>query len=126
MANENARALRKRLTPQETKLWVRLRQLKTLGFRVRRQAPIGPYIVDFVLFGQKLIIEVDGGQHGMPLGAEADAIRDNNLRSQGYRILRYWNVDIDRNLDGVMESILGELPPPDGPSGRHPPHKGEG
>jgi very-short-patch-repair endonuclease len=66
LANENARALRKRLTPQEVKLWVKLRELKPLGFHFRRQAPIGRYIVDFVSFRSQLIIEADGGQHGMP------------------------------------------------------------
>ena|SRR5216684_4324639 len=62
-ANENARALRKSLTPQEVKLWVKLRELKPLGFHFRRQAPIGRYILDFVSFRSQLIIEADGGQH---------------------------------------------------------------
>jgi very-short-patch-repair endonuclease len=61
VANEAARALRKRLTPQEVKLWVRLRELKALGFHFRRQAPIGRYIVDFASFRCKLVIEADGG-----------------------------------------------------------------
>jgi very-short-patch-repair endonuclease len=70
LANENARALRKRLTPQEVKLWVKLRELKPLGFHFRRQAPLGRYIVDFVSFGSKLIVEADGGQHGMAQGRQ--------------------------------------------------------
>ncbi len=57
MANEIARTLRKRLTPQEVKLWVKLRELKTLGFHFRRQAPVGRYIVDFVSFRSQLVIE---------------------------------------------------------------------
>jgi very-short-patch-repair endonuclease len=109
LANENARALRKRLTPQEVKLWVKLRELKSLGFHFRRQAPIGRYIVDFVSFRSQLIIEADGGQHGMPEGAQSDQVRDVFLQSQGFRILRFWNSDIDANLAGVMESILNEL-----------------
>jgi very-short-patch-repair endonuclease len=68
MANETARALRKRMTPQEVKLWVKLRELKPLGFRFRRQAPIDRFIVDFVSFGSRLIVEADGGQHGMQEG----------------------------------------------------------
>jgi very-short-patch-repair endonuclease len=107
--NENARALRKRLTPQEVKLWVKLRELKSLGFHFRRQAPIGSYIVDFISFRSQLVIEADGGQHGMPEGAQSDQARDAFLRSQGFRVLRFWNSDIDRNLDGVMESILSAL-----------------
>src|SRR5664279_1208082 len=104
MANETARGLRKRLTPQEVKLWVKLRELKPLGFHFRRQAPIGRYIVDFVSFRSQLIVEADGGQHGMPDGARSDQVRDAFLRSQGFRVLRFWNSDIDGHLTGVMES----------------------
>jgi very-short-patch-repair endonuclease len=116
--NVHARALRKRLTPQEVKLWVKLRELKGLGFHFRRQAPVGAYIVDFVSFGSRLVIEADGGQHGLPKGARADRVRDEFLRSQGFRIVRFWNSDIDRNLDGVMEVILSALthPHPGDPS----------
>jgi very-short-patch-repair endonuclease len=109
VANENARALRKRLTPQEVKLWVRLRELKPLGYHFRRKAPIGRYIVDFVSFRSQLVIEADGGQHGMPEGDQADRARDAFLGSQGFRILRFWNSDIDANLAGVMEGILSAL-----------------
>ena len=109
MANENARALRKRLTPQEVKLGVKLREMKPLGFHFRRQAPIGPYIVDFVSFRSQLVIEADGGQHGMPDGAQSDQVRDAFLRSQGFTVLRFWNSDIDANLTGVMEEILSVL-----------------
>jgi very-short-patch-repair endonuclease len=112
LANENARALRKRLTPQEIKLWVKLRELKALGFHFRRQAPIGRYIVDFASFGARLVIEVDGGQHGMEAGGRSDSERDTFLRSRGFRVLRIWNSDVDRNLDGVMESILNSLKTP--------------
>jgi very-short-patch-repair endonuclease len=76
LANENARALRKRLTPQEVKLWVKLRELKALGFHFRRQAPIGRYIVDCASFGARMVIEVDGGQHGMKVGIRSDRERD--------------------------------------------------
>jgi very-short-patch-repair endonuclease len=128
VANEKARALRKRLTPQEVKLWLKLRELKALGFHFRRQAPIGPYIVDFISFGCKLVIEADGGQHGMPEDARSDQARDAFLQSQGFRVLRFWNTEIDGNLVGVMESVLSTLkhPPPDRPSAGHPPHEGEG
>jgi very-short-patch-repair endonuclease len=112
LANENARTLRKRLTPQEVKLWVKLRELKGLGFHFRRQAPIGRYIVDFVSFRSQLVVEADGGQHGMPQGARSDQLRDAFLQSQGFRVLRFWNSDIDANLAGVMESILSALNPP--------------
>jgi very-short-patch-repair endonuclease len=110
--NEHARALRKRLTPQEVKLWVKLRELKSLGFHFRRQAPVGVSIVDFISFRFRLVVEADGGQHGMPDGLRSDRIRDQFLRAQGFRILRFWNSEIDQNLDGVMESILSALNAP--------------
>src|SRR5258707_13855331 len=87
--SELARALRKRLTPQEVKLWVKLREMKALGFHFRRQAPIGPYIVDFVSFRDRLVIEADGGQHGVPDGARSDRDRDTFLQSQGFNVLRF-------------------------------------
>jgi very-short-patch-repair endonuclease len=128
LANENARALRKRLTPQEVKLWVKLRELKALGFHFRRQAPIGRCIVDFASFGARMVIEVDGGQHGMKEGIRSDRERDTFLRSRGFTVLRFWNSDIDRNLGGMAESILSalEAPPPGSPLAtlamNHPPH----
>jgi very-short-patch-repair endonuclease len=115
VTNELARALRKRLTPQEIKLWVKLRELKSFGFHFRRQAPVGAYIVDFVSFRFTLVIEADGGQHGMPEGVRSDRVRDEFLRSEGFRILRFWNSEIDQNLDGVMESILSVLNTPNHP-----------
>ncbi|MBQ8103539.1 MAG: endonuclease domain-containing protein [Afipia sp.] len=112
MANETARQLRKRLTPQEVRLWAKLRVLKQLGFHFRRQVPIGAYIVDFACFNERIAIEVDGGQHGFVKNAERDRDRDAFLASQGFRILRFWNSDIDQNLDGVMERILTALQTP--------------
>jgi len=109
LANETARALRKRLTPREVKLWVKLRELKPLGFHFRRQAPIGRYIVDFASFKSRLVIEADGGQHGMLDETQLDQTRDAFLRSQGFEVLRFWNSDIDGNLDGVMETIFSAL-----------------
>lgn len=128
MANQNARRLRKQLTPQEVKLWVKLRGFKKLGFHLRRQSPIGPYVVDFVCFKSRMIIEVDGGQHALPDGVEGDRIRDAFLESEGFQVLRFWNSDIDRNLEGVMEVIFARLnnPHPDRLSPVDPPHKGEG
>ncbi|TKT73964.1 endonuclease domain-containing protein [Afipia massiliensis] len=124
--NENARALRKQLTPQEVKLWVKLRELKTLGFHFRKQSPIGRYIVDFASFRNRLIIEPDGGQHGIHPGRKSDQARDAFLASQGFRVLRFWNSDIDQNLSGVMETVLSTLRTPTPALRADPPHKGEG
>jgi very-short-patch-repair endonuclease len=112
LANENARALRKRLTPQEVKVWMKLRELKALGFHFRRQAPIGRYIVDFASLRDRIIVEIDGGQHGTHDGIRSDRERDAVFRSQGFRVLRFWNSDVDQNLEGVMDSILRALNTP--------------
>jgi very-short-patch-repair endonuclease len=112
LANERARTLRKRLTVQEVKLWVKLRELRPLGFHFRRQAPIGSYIVDFVSLTTHVVIEVDGGQHAMPQGIRSDKERDTFLKARGFCVLRYWNSDIDSNLAGVMEDILRHLNTP--------------
>ena len=126
MPNEKARELRKRLTPQEVRLWVRLRELKALGFHFRKQAPTSRYIVDFVSFNARIVIEIDGGQHGMAEGIRSDTARDTFLQSQRYRVLRFWNSDVDRNLTGVMESILSVLNTPTPALRADPPRKGEG
>jgi very-short-patch-repair endonuclease len=129
MANEIARQLRKTMTPQEVKLWVHLRSWRKRGFHFRRQSPRLGYIVDFVCMKHKLIIEVDGGQHNSDEDAARDRSRDRRLVRDGFNVLRFWNNEVDRNLDGVLTVIDAELrgsTPPGGPSDRHPPPSGEG
>jgi very-short-patch-repair endonuclease len=109
MANEIARRLRKTMTPQEAKLWVQLRYMKQDGFHFRRQVPIGNCIVDFAEKMHRLVIEVDGSQHGETEGIAKDAARDGFLQSLGYRVLRFWNIDVDRNMDGVIDTVIGAL-----------------
>jgi very-short-patch-repair endonuclease len=106
MANEFARALRKRLTPQEAKLWVQLRLLPKDEFHFRRQVPLGRFIVDFAEKKLRLVIEVDGSQHGEAAGLARDLERDAFLGSNGFQVLRFWNVDIDTNMSGVIDTIL--------------------
>jgi very-short-patch-repair endonuclease len=105
VANERARQLRKQMPPQEVKLWVNLRSWRSRGFHFRRQAPREGFIVDFVCVKQGLVVEVDGGQHGLEMHARRDAGRDERLSQQGFRVLRFWNSDVDRNLEGVLETI---------------------
>ena len=112
LANDTARALRKRLTPQEVRVWIKLRELKSFGFHFRRQTPIGPYIVDFASFSDRVVIEIDGGQHAMPESIRSDEERDEFLLSRGFRVLRYWNSEVDQNLTGVVEDILSHLNTP--------------
>jgi very-short-patch-repair endonuclease len=85
---------------------------KTLGFHFRRQTPIGPYIVDFAALGARIVIEIDGGWHAMPASIRSDDERDKFLQSRGFRVLRYGNSDVDRNLRGVMDDILRHLKTP--------------
>jgi very-short-patch-repair endonuclease len=103
MANDLARNLRKTMTHQEVKLWVRLRELRELGFHFRRQSPIARYIVDFECRRRRLVIEVDGMQHGFDQNRMRDAVRDRTLNELGYRILRFANPEIDQNMEGVLE-----------------------
>lgn len=90
------------MTDAEHRLWMHLRAHRLLGEKFRRQQPIGPYIVDFVHFGSRLIVEADGGQHN---GASRDAVRDVWLTQQGFRVLRFWNHEILQRTDDVLESI---------------------
>jgi very-short-patch-repair endonuclease len=102
---------RSNLTPQEARLWIQLRQLRANGFHFRRQAPFRGYFLDFVCFGHRLVIEVDGAGHAEDIQADHDAVRDRILRHERFHTLRFWNGDINTNLDGVMSTILAELRP---------------
>ena len=101
-----ARALRGRATPQERKLWQQLRALRRTGLHFRRQVPVGPFVVDFACLKERIIVEVDGGQHSRDAKAARDAGRDAALHALGFRVRRFWNAEIDTNLDGVIETIL--------------------
>jgi very-short-patch-repair endonuclease len=127
MANEVARRLRKIMTPQEVKLWVHLRSWRERGYHFRRQSPRNDYIVDFVCLRHRLVIEVDGGQHNREPHQEKDASRDKDLSASGFRVLRFWNSDVDRNLPGVLHAIDDALMHPHPAAyGGHPPPAGEG
>lgn len=100
-----AQELRRTLTPEERIVWRELRAMNRLGLgRFRRQAPIGRYIVDFVDFRRRLIVEIDGGHHA---DSVRDRLRDRSLASQGFTTLRFWNSDIRQNLPGVLDEIAG-------------------
>ena len=101
-----ARRMRRALTPAELKLWGSLRNRGLAGLRFRRQAPVGPYIVDFFCPERKLVIEVDGGGHGHFNRMKVDASRDQWLRARGHAVLRFPNAEVLSNLDGVCAAIL--------------------
>ncbi len=113
-----ARELRNNLTEAEKCLWYELR-CKNLGVKFRRQAVIGRYIVDFICYERKLIIEVYGGQHAF---SQEDTERDQWLRKQGFEIIRFWNHDVLKNREGVLYRIVERLKSPL----PIPPHKGGG
>jgi very-short-patch-repair endonuclease len=97
--------MRQTMTDAEARLWLRLRKPGVAGLRFRRQAPIGPYIVDFFCPQHRLVVEVDGGQHGDDGEAERDRERDAWLAEQGYRVVRVWNNDVMENIEGVCDAI---------------------
>lgn len=109
MVNEIARKLRRSVTRQEGKLWLRLRELKKLGFHFRRQVPIKNFIVDFACYHPRIVIELDGSQHSRLGDKLKDTKRDAILAADGFKLVRVWNTDVDRNLEGVFEQILREL-----------------
>lgn len=104
----SAKTLRGNMTEVEKTLWHHLRAQRFERYKFRRQHPLGAYIVDFVCLKQKLIIELDGGQHS----AEHDAKRTKDLQILGFRLLRFWNNDITGNLEGVLETIHKHLADP--------------
>ncbi len=105
MKNNNykyiARKLRKNMTFAERLLWNIIRK-KGLGIKFRRQESIGKYIVDFVSYDKKLIIEIDGGQHNEN---KTDIIREKYLNNMGFKIIRYWNNEVINNIRGVLSDI---------------------
>ncbi len=115
-----ARTLRRQATDAEHLLWKHLRGRRLAGYKFRRQVVIEPYIVDFVCFETKLIVEADGGQHIEQM--QYDEKRTAILQSLGYEVMRFWNNEILGNVNAVLEQIqyrLIEVPSPQpSPGGR--------
>jgi very-short-patch-repair endonuclease len=102
-----ARSLRKSSSDAERRFWYHVRGRRLVGYKFRRQQPIGPYVVDFCCESAGLIVELDGGQH-----AEQrlyDELRERYLREQGYEVLRFWDNDVLTNTDGVLSAVLKTL-----------------
>jgi len=104
-----AKKLRANTTPHERKLWRALKEIPVQGTHFRRQAPIGPYVVDFFCPAKRLVVEVDGGHHADDDTARRDRERQLWLEKEGYRIVRFWNSDIAGDLTAVLERIYVEL-----------------
>ena len=106
---ETSIRLRHETTDAEKRLWGKIRVRQIGGYWFYRQKPIGDYIVDFYCPKAKLVIEVDGGQHLSGEIAENDRVRDEYLSNLGLRVLRFTNADVLRNIDGVVERIVGSI-----------------
>ena len=106
MANDRARQLRRDMTEAERRLWWRLREWRPAGYHFRRQAPIGPFIVDFACLRAGLAVELDGDQHAAQLGQLGhDGRRTGYLAAHGFRVLRFGNLQVFHDLDSVLETI---------------------
>src|SRR6476646_2709406 len=100
-----ARRLRTNATDIEKILWQHLRHMEIEGSHFRRQVPIGPYVADFACMAARLVIEVDGSQHGEAHAQARDAERTQWLEREGYRVVRFWNNEVVRDRTAVMEAI---------------------
>ncbi len=105
-ARINARRLRRDFTEAERALWRILRDRRFAGFKFRRQVPFRNYILDFVCYESRVVVEVDGGQHA---DSSADQLRDKTLVREGFRVVRYWNNDVLSNPEGVAVDPLRQL-----------------
>jgi very-short-patch-repair endonuclease len=102
--------MRRAMTPAERKLWHALKAHRFQGLHIRRQVPMGPYVADFICHAAKIVIEVDGSQHGFDRHAERDRARDDWFQEQGYRVFRFWNHDVLTGIDSVLDTIFANIP----------------
>ena len=127
MPNLHARELRWNMTDGEQKLWLLLRRKRLAGFRFCRQASIGPYIADFFCPKARLIVELDGEPHADEARMRQDAARTLWLEAHGCRVARFWNLDVFKHSNEVLDAIYSALTrPPSGPLGHLPPQGGKG
>ncbi|MBK8631082.1 MAG: DUF559 domain-containing protein [Sphingomonadales bacterium] len=103
-----SRRLRREMTRQERSFWRAIREAFP-EVHFRKQVPLGSYHADFACHKARLVIELDGGQHARPEAEKHDEIRSRFLESQGYRVIRFWNNDVDNNLEGVLSVVAQEL-----------------
>ena len=101
-----AQQLRAQLTDCERLLWRQLRNRQLASMKFRRQHPCPPYVLDFYCAERMLVVELDGGQHYEETGLEKDRLRTDYLERQGLEVLRFSNLDVLQNLDGVLAEIL--------------------
>jgi very-short-patch-repair endonuclease len=108
-AQSLAKRLRRSMTRAEQLLWWELRRLREPGTHFRRQAPFGPYVVDFLCHTARLVIEVDGGVHDMEGRRSDDAERQQWIESRGYKVMRFKNADVQQDVGAVVRVIQAEM-----------------
>jgi len=121
---QNSRRLRRDMTDAERRLWEHLRKHQIEGCKFRRQHPIGRYVLDFVCLEARLVIEVDGRQHGERV--KEDRLRTKWLEAHGFRVVRFWNHEVLNNLEEVKAVIWRALSPGAQPPSQPSPWQGEG
>ena len=104
---EIKQVLRKNSTPEEQKLWFLLKDRNFHNYKFRRQVSMDGFIVDFCCFEKRLVIELDGAHHRKT--KLADYARDKYLREQNFKVLRFWNSDLNTNIKTVLSQIHKEL-----------------
>jgi len=128
LSTSRARSLRAGTTDAERKLWYAFRDRRFANFKFRRQVPVGPFIADFICYDARVVVEVDGSQHAE---SASDARRDRWFAANKFLVLRFWNNDVLKNLEGVLTLVLESLhqrpPHPARAERGHPsPARGEG
>ncbi len=121
---QNSRRLRRAMTDAERRLWEHLRKRQVEGGKFRRQHPMGRYVLDFVCLEARLVIEVDGGQHGER--AKEDSLRTEWLEARGFRVVRFWNHEVLNDLEEVKGVIWRALSAGARPPSQPSPCQGEG
>jgi very-short-patch-repair endonuclease len=120
-----AKELRRQATPAEKILWEYLRDRRLLGLKFRRQHPLGTYIVDFYCPAFRLVVEIDGEIHRYQ--EVDDQARTDQLEEKGYKVIRFWNFEVEQNLDTVLDTIAENCDLPSPKAGRRAcPERSEG
>ncbi len=112
--------MRREMTKAETVLWTRLREANGHGYKFRRQHPIGPYVADFAHVRGMLVIEIDGETHGSAEEIDHDRRRDEYMKARGWTVVRFPNVEVHENVDGLIEHLTRRLSPHPAAGSRRP------
>jgi very-short-patch-repair endonuclease len=104
-----AQGLRKNPTPAEVRFWKLLEPLRTRGYHFRKQVPLGAFVADFACHQAKVVIEIDGDTHYTDVGMRKDRVRDAALAKHGYKVLRFSNLDVMNNPEGIYDTLVSAM-----------------